>query len=167
MAVIMTMGNDYGPQYKLGVHSMHSIHTHIHICNVDNIYMYWQPLDRMKIGQTAMNYICMHASGFYVLNTLRPRQNGCHFLDNIFKWIFLIENVWILFEIKISLKFVPRGPINNIPTLVKIMTWCRPSDKPLSEPMSVSLLTHICVTQWVNSTWPSNALSPYYIIDLC
>ena len=30
-------------------------------------------------------------------NTLRPRQNGCHFPDNIFKCIFLNENVWILF----------------------------------------------------------------------
>ena len=35
------------------------------------------------------------------------------------------------------------------------MAWCRPGDKPLSEPMMVSLLTHICVTgpQWVNLTW--------------
>ena len=39
-----------------------------------------------------------------------------HFADDIFKWIFLNENVWI--SIDISLKFVPRGPINNIPTLV-------------------------------------------------
>ena len=44
---------------------------------------------------------------------LRPRQNGRHFPDDILKWIFLNENVWI--PIKISLKFVPSGPINNIP----------------------------------------------------
>ena len=50
------------------------------------------------------------------LNTLRPRQNGRHFADDIFKCIFLIENVWI--PIKSSLKFVPRGPIHNIPALV-------------------------------------------------
>ena len=33
------------------------------------------------------------------------------------------------------------------------MAWRRPGDKPLSEPMMVSLLTHICVTrpQWVKS----------------
>ena len=43
------------------------------------------------------------------------------------------ENVWI--SIKISLKFVPKGPINNIPALVQIMTWRRSGDKPLSEPM--------------------------------
>ena len=83
------------------------------------------------------------------LNTLRPRQNGRHFADDIFKCIFLNENVWI--PIEISLKFVPKGPINNIPALVWIMAWRRPGEKPLSEPMMVSLLTHICVTrpQWV------------------
>ena len=44
------------------------------------------------------------------------------------------------------------------------MDWRRPGDKPLSEPMMVSLLTHICVTrpQWVNMIcqccwWPSAA----------
>ena len=61
------------------------------------------------------------------------RQNGRHFPDDIFKSIFLKENVWI--SIIISLKFVPEGPINNIPALVQIMAWRRPGDKPLSEPM--------------------------------
>ena len=77
------------------------------------------------------------------------RQNGRLFPDDILKWIFFNENVWI--SIEISLKFVPKGHINNIPTLVQIMAWRRPGDKPLSEPMMVSLLTHICVTrpQWV------------------
>ena len=76
-------------------------------------------------------------------------KNGRHFPDDIFKCIFFNENVWIL--IKISLEFAPRGPINNIPSLVQIMAWRRPGNKPLSEPMIVSLLTHICVTrpQWV------------------
>ena len=86
------------------------------------------------------------------LNTLRPRQNGRHFADAIFKDIFLTENLWI--PIKIALKFVPKGPTNNIPALVQIMVWRRPGDKPLSEPMMVTLLMHICVTrpQWVNLT---------------
>ena len=58
-----------------------------------------------------------------------------------------------MISIKISLKLIPKGPINNIPALVQIMAWRRPGDKPLSEPMLVSLLTHICVTrpQWVKS----------------
>ena len=86
------------------------------------------------------------------VNTMRPRQNGRHIPDDIFKCIFLNENVWIL--LKISRKFVPKFPINNIPALFLIMAWCRPGDKPLSEPMMVSLPTHICVTrpQWVNKT---------------
>ena len=85
-----------------------------------------------------------------LLNTLRPRQNGSHFADAIFKCTFLNENVWI--PIKISLKFVPQGPINNIPALIQIMAWRRPGDKPLSGPMMVRLPMHICVTrpQWVN-----------------
>ena len=66
--------------------------------------------------------------------------------DDTFNCIFVNENVRIL--IKFSLKFVPRGPINNIASLVQIMAWRRPGDKPLSEPMMVNLLTHICVT------WP-------------
>ena len=69
--------------------------------------------------------------------------------DDIFKRIFVNENVII--SIAISLKFVPKGPINNIPALVQIMAWRRSGDKPLYEPILVRLLTHICVTrpQWV------------------
>ena len=68
------------------------------------------------------------------INTLRPIQNGRHFPDDISKCILLSENV--LISIKISLKFVPKDPINNIPALT--MAWRRPGDKPLSEPMLVS-----------------------------
>ena len=87
----------------------------------------------------------------FIFNSLRPRPSGRHFPDDIFKWIFVNENVWIL--IKISLKFVSKGLINHIPALVQIMAWRQPGDKPLSEPMMVSLLTYICVTrpQWVNN----------------
>ena len=85
-----------------------------------------------------------------LFNTLRLRQNGCYFIDDTFKGIFFNENIWILIEL--SLKFLPKGWINNIPALVQIIAWRRPGDKLLSEPMIVGLLTHICVTwpQWVN-----------------
>ena len=85
-----------------------------------------------------------------LVNTLKPRRNEQHFADDIFKRIFVNENVWI--SITISLNLVPKGPINNILALVQIMAWRRPGDKPLSETMMVRLLTHICVTrpQWVN-----------------
>ena len=36
---------------------------------------------------------------------------------------------------KISLKFVPKSPINNITALVQKMAWRRIGDKPLSEPI--------------------------------
>ena len=62
------------------------------------------------------------------LNSLRPRQNGRHFADDIFNRISLNENIWI--PINISLKFVAKGPINDIPALVQIMAWRRPGDKP-------------------------------------
>ena len=102
------------------------------------------------------------------INTLMPRQNGRRFADNTFKCNFLNENVWI--PIKISLKLVPKGPIDNIPALVQIMAWRSPGDKPLSAPMLVSLPTHKCVTrpQWVkplnrfrddiNSMWDYKAV---------
>ena len=62
--------------------------------------------------------------------------------DDIFKGIFLNENVWI--SIEISLKFVPEGPINNIPALVEIMAWRRLGDRPLSEPM-LTRFTDACM----------------------
>ena len=55
------------------------------------------------------------------INMLRARQNGYHFVDDAFKCIFLHENVMI--SIEISLKFVPKVQINNIPALVQIMAW--------------------------------------------
>ena len=49
---------------------------------------------------------------YWCLNTLRPRQNGRYFADDIFKCIFFNENIWI--SLKISLKFVPKVRVNNI-----------------------------------------------------
>ena len=116
-------------------------------------------------GELELRFVVMNSSArgngywLYVLipnsharcfNTLRSRQNGRRFADDTFKRNFLNENVRI--SIKISLKFVPKGPINNNPALLQIMVWRWSGDKPLSEPMVASLLTHICVTwpQWVN-----------------
>ena len=56
-------------------------------------------------------------------------------LADIFNRIFLNENVWI--SIKISLKFVPMGPIDSKPALFQIMAWRRTDDKPLPEAMLI------------------------------
>ena len=53
--------------------------------------------------------------------------------DDIFKCIFLNENDNILIEI--SLKLVPRSPINNKSALVQVMAWHQTGDKPLPETM--------------------------------
>ena len=65
--------------------------------------------------------------------------------SNAFSWMKIYQ-YRLKFHWRLSL-----GPINNIPALVQIMAWRRAGDKSLSEPMMVSLLTHICVTrpQWV------------------
>ena len=85
------------------------------------------------------------------INTLRPIQDAQLFADDIFKCIFLNENIIILS--KNSLKFVPKVPINNILALVQIMAWRRPGYRPSSEPMMVRLPTQKCVRrhQWFDS----------------
>ena len=69
-----------------------------------------------------------------IIISLRPIQNGCHFTNYIIRCIFVNENGCI--SIDISLKFAPKGLINNI---------------SVSEPMMVNSPTHICVNrpQWV------------------
>ena len=53
--------------------------------------------------------------------------------DDISKCIFMNEKFCIL--IQISLKFVPKGPIDNKSALIQVMAWRRTGDKPLPEPM--------------------------------
>ena len=62
-----------------------------------------------------------------------PGRNGRHLADDICKCIFL--NMNLLISIKISLKFIPNGPVSNITSLVHIMAWRWLGDKPLSESM--------------------------------
>ena len=51
-----------------------------------------------------------------MINSSPRGQNGRHFTDDIFRDIFMNEKSYIL--IKISLKFVPKGPIDNNQALV-------------------------------------------------
>ena len=67
-------------------------------------------------GWVINGYVIGWVMPIVFIDTLRPRQNGRHSPDNIFKCIFVNENVSI--SIKISLKFDPKGQINNIPALV-------------------------------------------------
>ena len=94
---------------------------------------------------TSLSFSFFH----FILAFSYPTNYDNPFADDTFKRIFLDENVRA--SIRISLKFVLKGPIDNIPALVQIKAWRRSGDKPLSEPMMVNSLTHICVTrpQWV------------------
>ena len=100
----------------------------------------------------------------YSINTSRLRQNGPHFAD-IFKRIFFNENVSI--AIKISLQFVPEGPINNIPALVQMMALHQPGDKPLSEPMMVRSLAPIWKHTQHCGYWWLGAKAPDYQYPQC
>ena len=63
--------------------------------------------------------------------------------DDIFNQIFLNENVLIL--IKMSLKFVPKGPIDNKPALFQVMAWRWIGNKALPEIMLTQFIdTYMC-----------------------
>ena len=66
--------------------------------------------------------------------------------SNAFSWMKMFK-----FRLRFHWSLFSRCPISNIPALVQIMAWRRSAAKPLSEPMMVSLLTHIRVNrpQWV------------------
>ena len=81
-------------------------------------------------------------------NTLRPRQNDRWLGNVIFKCIFIIKRVMI--SVKISPKFVPKGPIDNIPALIKIMALCRWGDKPLSKTM-MAQFTDGYIRHWLTA----------------
>ena len=137
------------------VNKRHAGDVRNHVADCDITVMVQSP----RVITIQLNLSVSSAKWWF--NTLRPRQNGRDFSDDIFRRFFLNKNIWI--PIKISLKFVPKGSINNIPALVQIMAWRRPGDKPLSEPMMVNLPTHICVTR---PQWVKHAFIALWIIGL-
>ena len=67
-----------------------------------------------------------------------------------YSWMKMLE-----LRLKFHWSLFLRVQLTMFPALVQIMAWRPSGDKPLSEPMMVSSLTHICVTrpQWVNNIW--------------
>ena len=92
---------------------------------------------------------------YHYLDTLRPEQNGCHFTDDIFKYICLYENIWI--SIDISLKFVLKDPTDNKLTLVssdalapcrcQTITWTR------DDLLQCACIYHQASMGWYNESW--------------
>ena len=135
-----TMASSRSMLMATNMHVEEAITTH---CNKQRIFKF-----NYKSAYTyKVKNLC-----WYIINTLRRRQNFPSFADHIFKCIFLTEDAWI--SLKISFKFIRKFWINNIPTLPQVMAWRRPGEKPLSEAMMVSSLTHVCGTRgkWVNMT---------------
>ena len=154
-------------EYEKNIYIIHLLISAWNVWNVGIIMINLEP-QSWKIITTSLPMLCLiclppsRSHHKYHLRRAIPcwRNTPCTALshwgqekmtatDNIFKCIFLNENVWI--SNNFSLKFVFEGLINNIPALVQTMAWCRPGNKPLSEPMMVSFLMHICITrpQWL------------------
>ena len=66
------------------------------------------------------------------LNIMTSKQNGHHFTNDIFKWIFFNDDYLTL--IKISLQYVPLCLIDNVAAPVHIMAWHQTDDKQLPDP---------------------------------
>ena len=118
----------------------------------------------MSLHITVMKYWWQNLFSF--VNKLRPGQNGGHYTDDIFKSILWNENVWI--SLNISLKFVRKVPISNIPTLVQIMAWRRPGDKPSSEPMIVywRIYASLGLNELIGSTQNNSSRRyPFIFVD--
>ena len=92
------------------------------------------PVDSSLSDSDAELWCFLHLSlHTLVFNSSPPEQNGRHFTDDIFKGIFLNQNVRI--SVKISLKFAPKASIDNKSALFQVMAWRQTGDKPLPEPM--------------------------------
>ena len=102
-----------------------------------------------------------------LFSILRPKQNDRQFPDGTSSNAFSRMKIYE-FRLRFYWRF---GPINDIQALVQIMAWCRPGDKPLSEPMMVSL-THIYVyrPQRVNGGYEAHRGNPTvsrHVVILC
>ena len=72
-------------------------------CSIESLYWWFSYC--CSYLQKQLYYVCthnqncsqiynyLHVKTNYLVNTLGPRQNGRHFSDDTFKWIFLNENV--------------------------------------------------------------------------
>ena len=81
-----------------------------------------------RVPYLILDFFCVE-----LFNSSPHGQNGHHFADNIFRCIFVNETICIL--IQISLKFVPKGLIDNMWALVQVVAWHLTCHKPLPESM--------------------------------
>ena len=90
------------------------------------------------------------------INPLRLKQIG-HEFAAISKWIFLNENLCIL--IRISLKFVLKGPIDNKPALLQTMVWRWTGSKPCTNDGLVHWCIYVTLPHWITCIDNYNAIN--------
>ena len=108
---------------------------------------------RYKTNDTKAKTLCMILGRgcivFYLTRWDRDEMNKIAqtIISNMFSSIKIFE-----FRLKFHWNLF-LGAIDNIPALVRIMAWCWPGDKPLSDPMMVNLPTRLYTisSHWVNS----------------
>ena len=83
------------------IHCM--ICTEIHDLYNHNNFLYHLNSSWCVCTKNKSVYIFLWTKLYWDINTLKPRKNGRHFADDIFKCIFLNENVWIPIKISLSL----------------------------------------------------------------
>ena len=88
---------------------------------------------------------------------MRLALNGLHFADNFFKVTFMDENYYILPVLKISLKFVPGGLINNNPALVQIMAWHQIEQVALKISFSANFQAFRCICSMADRIFSGDA----------
>ena len=95
-----------------------------------------ETLSPLHIGKTFMTNLGL-AGEIRHIDLSLPGQNGRHFPDDIFKCIFMTEKFRIM--IRISLKFVPMGSIDNKSALIQVMAW-----------------RHQATSHYLSQWWPSS-----------
>ena len=86
-------------------------------------FTYWCLVTQICASEPPVVQLMVVACSALSIISSLPKQNGRHFTDDAFKRIFFNE----IFFIKISLKFVPGGPVNKISALVQLIAWRRSS----------------------------------------
>ena len=123
--------------------------------------LYWYPLNSLRLLYWYPPPHSGQVTALHLINSSPPGQNGCQFADNSFKRIFTNEKFFI--SIRIWLKFVPKGPIDNKPALVQVMAWRLTGDKPLPEPM---LTQFTDAYMWGERSWRSGTHMVVWIVHL-
>ena len=130
-SLICTWTNGWVNNREAGDLRCQCTHYDITVMLTDNQEATWSSLlhrtptcdaasDNKIIIILTLSFQCSICSTFS--DTLRPSQNGQHSSDNIFKFSFYFIRI-VVFKFSISLKFVPKGLVNNYSAFFP----CRPN----------------------------------------